>query len=62
MNRFFDYLRESRAEMAKVNWPNRATTIRLTVVVIAFSAVVTALIGSLDYIFSLVLQRIILKG
>ena len=48
--------------MAKVNWPNRATTIRLTVVVIAFSAVVTALIGSLDYIFSLVLQRIILKG
>lgn len=62
MNRFFDYIRESRAEMAKVNWPNRATTIRLTVVVIIFSAVVTALIGSLDYIFSLGLQRIILKG
>ena len=62
MNRLFDYLRESRAEMAKVNWPNRATTIRLTVVVIVFSAVVTALIGSLDYFFSLGLQHIILKG
>lgn len=62
MNRFFDYLRESRAELAKVNWPNRATTIRLTIVVIVFSAIVTAMIGSIDFVFSQILQRIILKG
>ncbi len=62
MNRLFDYLRESRAELAKVNWPDRPTTVRLTIMVIAFSAVVTAFIGSIDYALSLVLQKVILKG
>lgn len=62
MNRLFDYLRESQVELTKVNWPDRATTVRLTIMVIVFSAVVTAFIGSIDYFLSLVLQKVILKG
>lgn len=62
MNRLINYLKESRAELAKVEWPNRAQATRLTVVVIVFSLAFAAFIGSVDYIFSLIVQKVILKG
>lgn len=62
MNRLFTYLRESRAELAKVEWPNRRQAFRLTMVVIVFSAVLAAFIGGVDYVFSVVIEKLILKG
>ena len=62
MNRLFTYLKEAQAELAKVDWPNRAQATRLTIVVIIFSLVLAGFIGGVDYIFSLVVQKVILKG
>jgi preprotein translocase SecE subunit len=62
MNRLFTYIAESRAELTKVNGPNRQTTVQLTILVIVFSLVLAAFIGGLDYLFSIGLQRLIVKG
>ena len=62
MKQFFDYLAASRVELTKVSWPNRRQTIRLTLVVIIFSLVFAAILGTLDYVFSTLLQKIIIKG
>jgi preprotein translocase subunit SecE len=56
---FMDYLSASRAELAKVSWPNRQQTIRLTILVIAFSLVMAAVLGSLDAIFQGLVQKVI---
>lgn len=61
-NRLVEYLRQSRSEFAKVSWPNRSEAIRLTVAVLVFTAVFSAVIGGLDFVFSQVLQKVILKG
>jgi preprotein translocase subunit SecE len=45
-------LRESRAEMRKVVWPTREETIRLTVVVILLSAIMSAILFAADALFS----------
>jgi len=62
MKPLFDYLAASRAELAKVTWPNRRQTTRLTFLVIAFSLIFAVLLGALDYGFSALLQKLIVKG
>jgi preprotein translocase subunit SecE len=62
MKSLFNYLRESRAELAKVNWPSRRDTIRMTFAVIIFTAVFSGFIGLIDYVLSAGLQKLILKG
>lgn len=62
MKPLFDYFTASRTELAKVSWPNRRQTMRLTIVVIIFSLVFAAILGALDYVFSTLLQKIIIKG
>ena len=62
MNPLLRYFSEARAELAKVNWPSRKETARLTAIVIGFTLVTAAFIGSIDYVLSLALQKLILKG
>jgi preprotein translocase subunit SecE len=62
MNPLLRYFSEARAELAKVNWPSRKETVRLTTIVIGFTLVTAAFIGSIDYVLSLALQKLILKG
>jgi preprotein translocase subunit SecE len=45
-------LRESRTEMRKVVWPTREETIRLTVVVILLSAIMSVILFAADALFS----------
>lgn len=56
------YFAASRAELAKVTWPTRQQTIRLTIIVVIFSIVMAALLGVLDFLFSTLVQKIIVKG
>lgn len=62
MNRVQRYLQQSWSELQKVVWPNRETAIRLTVAVIVFSLVLAAVVGVIDYIFTLGIQTLIFKG
>jgi preprotein translocase subunit SecE len=57
-----EYINASRIELAKVAWPTRRTTARLTLTVIVFSLVFAALLGGLDVVFGSLVQKVIVKG
>lgn len=44
------FMREVVSELKKVTWPTRDETVKLTVVVIAISAIVGLFIGGLDIV------------
>lgn len=54
------FLKEVRLEMKKVNWPTRQETIRKTLVVIGISVAVAAFLGTLDFIFTTLLNKFVL--
>ena len=54
--------REVRSEMKKVVWPTREETIRLTIVVIAISVVISVILFAADAVFQVLileLQRLV---
>jgi len=46
------FLRDSRAELRKVSWPNRKELITYTIVVIVITFIVSMFIGVVDFVFS----------
>ncbi|MFW6282626.1 MAG: preprotein translocase subunit SecE [Minisyncoccales bacterium] len=59
-NKAFTFLKEVKTEMKKVNWPNREETLQYTILVIVVTASVAAFLGLSDFLFSTLLQRLIL--
>ncbi len=57
--KIFAFFQEVRLEAKKVNWPTLQETIRNTVIVIAFSASIAALLGFFDFVFTSFLKRFI---
>lgn len=55
------FLKEVRAELAKVSWPSRPTVMKLTLVVIGVSAVVALYLGGLDFVFAKGIELILKK-
>jgi len=53
------YFKETRAELKKVNWPTRQEALNLTLIVVAFTIFMAALLGIIDYIFAWVFGLII---
>jgi preprotein translocase subunit SecE len=51
-NRILRYLKEVRAEVQKVVWPTRRTTLRLTAIVLAVTASMSISLGLIDWVFS----------
>lgn len=51
-NRIVRYLKEVRAELGKVVWPSRRSTINLTAIVLAVTAAMSVLMGVLDWLFA----------
>jgi preprotein translocase subunit SecE len=61
MNKIITFFKEAKAELLKVNWLSKKQTVNYTLLVIGISLVVAAFLGGLDYVFSLILKRIIIK-
>lgn len=59
LDKLTNYLKETRIEMKKVNWPTRQETVRYTITVIAVSLAVAAVLGAFDFIFSRVIRLFI---
>jgi preprotein translocase subunit SecE len=59
MNKLANYLKSSMEEMKKVTWPTKKETYNYTLMVIGVSLSVALLLGALDYIFNLGLEKII---
>jgi preprotein translocase subunit SecE len=54
------FVRESAAELRKVDWPNRAQTLQGVVVVIIACAIVAAYLWGVDQIFRPLVDRVLL--
>ncbi len=55
------FIKESKEELKKVNWPTKKQTINYSVAVIVISIAVALFLGALDYIFSGLLKMIVFK-
>jgi preprotein translocase subunit SecE len=51
-NALVRYIKDTRAELAKVTWPTREEGIRLTLVVLAVTAVSSIVLFAVDSLFS----------
>lgn len=61
MNKLLTYLKESRAELAKVIWPSRKEARDHTVVVIVVSLAVALFLGAVDYLLEQGVLTFIIK-
>ena len=59
MKKIFNFLKESRAELKKVNWPSRDEVLTSTRVVIISILVIAAVIALIDYVLKTVIFAII---
>ena len=60
-NKVTTFLKEVKVEMKKVNWPDKKTTLRYTLIVLGVSLVVAIYLGGLDVLFTTLLNKFILK-
>ncbi|OGI21429.1 MAG: preprotein translocase subunit SecE [Candidatus Moranbacteria bacterium RIFCSPHIGHO2_01_FULL_55_24] len=60
MNKIVEFLTEAKAELLRVNWPKRQEIVRYTMLVIIISLVVAIFLGSLDYLFSYLVENFLL--
>lgn len=59
MSKIFTYFRDLKAEFSQITWPDRRTAVRLTVVVIIFSAVFAVFLGGIDYLFGEAIRKLL---
>lgn len=55
------FFKEVYVEMRKVNWLTRNQVIRYTVIVLAVTIITAAFLGGLDYLFSELIKKFIVK-
>jgi len=54
------FLKEVRIELKRVTWLSRQDAIKHTIMVLGFSLVVAAFLGSLDFLFSWLLNKFVI--
>ncbi len=59
INSIVTYLRETRAELRKVNWPSREETVRLTQIVLIVTVSMAIFLWLMDVLFSWWLSGIV---
>jgi len=57
--KLINFIKEARAELRKVTWPNRKQLISSTIVVIITVALVAVFLGIIDLIFSRIVTIIL---
>ena len=60
LGKLITFLKEVKMEIKKVNWPTRQQTIRYTLIILGISATVAIFLGSLDFLFTTLLDRFVL--
>jgi len=56
-----NFLKESWLEAKKVNWPNKNEVLRYTVLVIVVSVILALFLGGTDFLFTKLLNWVILR-
>lgn len=60
INRFVNYVKDTKGELKHVSWPTRQQTIIFTIIVILISLFVATYLGLFDFIFTKILEKYIL--
>ncbi len=55
------YFRESFLEMKNVVWPSRRQVLIHTILVIVFSVFIAAFLGSLDMLFTFIIEKVLVR-
>ena len=55
------FFKDVQLELKKVNWPTRNETLKYTFIVIGASVAVAVFLGGLDFIFSFLLNKFIIR-
>jgi preprotein translocase subunit SecE len=61
MRKIFTFLSEAKAELLRVNWPTQKQIVQYTLLVIAISLVMAVFLGGLDFFFSSLVERYLIK-
>jgi preprotein translocase SecE subunit len=59
MNSFLEYVKAVQGEFTHVSWPTRSQAISYTALVIGISLFVAFLLGGLDFIFTIGLEKLL---
>jgi len=59
MHKLKRFIKESKQEFAKVNWPTRAEAIRMVIIVIVISVIVAIFLGAVDLGFLFGLEQLL---
>lgn len=59
MSRPLEFLRSVKLELTQVKWPSHKEAIKLTVLVIITTTIVSLYAGGLDYVFTAALQAVL---
>lgn len=59
MNKIFAFLKESKAELKKVNWPSKEEVLTSTRIVIISILIIAVVIAVMDYVIKIVVFSII---
>ncbi len=59
-SKIVNYVKESKTELNKVQWPTKRETINYTILVVAISLGVAVYLGAIDYILNIILEKVIL--
>ncbi len=54
------YVSEVYEEGKRVQWPDKKTALQYTLIVIGASAVTAVLLGGIDYVFTTLMQQLVL--
>ncbi|HNT55716.1 MAG TPA: preprotein translocase subunit SecE [Anaerolineaceae bacterium] len=58
-NRIKQWWHETMGELRKVSWPTRPQAFRLTWIVVVTMLIMSAILGGLDYIFSILITALV---
>jgi len=61
VKKILEYFSEVKLELTKVTWPKKDEIIRLTLIVLAISAIVGVFSGGLDFLFTKMLSIFVVK-
>ena len=60
VSKLVSFLKEVKLEMKKVNWPTKKETFKYTLIIVGLSVAVAVFLGTLDFVFSTILNKFIL--
>ncbi|MHB1330583.1 MAG: preprotein translocase subunit SecE [Minisyncoccota bacterium] len=60
MNRFIQYIKDTKAELVHVKWPTRRQATAFTIFVIVVSLLTSLYLGFFDYLMSLIIRKFVI--